>query len=81
LLFDEVIAVGDAAFQAKCHTKLAELRAQGKTMLIVSHAPVAVRSRCARGILLNHGVVAFDGPLEECLAAQARLYQKRIPAR
>jgi len=67
LLFDEVIAVGDAAFQAKCYEKIAALRAQGKTMLVVSHAPETIRPLCRRGLLLNHGALAFDGPLEECL--------------
>jgi len=68
LLFDEVIAVGDAAFQAKCYACLAALRAAGKTLLVVSHSPDTLRRLCDRGILLRHGAVACDAPLEACLA-------------
>ncbi len=67
LLFDEIIAVGDAAFQAKCYRKIADLRAQGKTLIVVSHAAETLRPLCNRGILLHHGVVRFDGPLDQCL--------------
>lgn len=77
LLFDEVIAVGDAGFQAKCHRKIAELRARGKTLLVVSHAPDTLRLLCDRGLLLNHGVIEFDGPLDDCLAAYRRIYESR----
>jgi ABC-2 type transport system ATP-binding protein len=76
ILFDEVIAVGDAAFQAKCYHKIAELRTQERTMLMVSHAPETLRRLCDRGVLLHHGVIAFDGPLDDCLAAYERLYQR-----
>jgi len=75
LLFDEIIAVGDAAFQAKCYDKIADLRAAGKTMLVVSHAPQTLRRLCDRGILLHHGAVRCDGPLDDCLREYEKLYQ------
>ncbi|MBA2478878.1 MAG: ABC transporter ATP-binding protein, partial [Sporichthyaceae bacterium] len=46
LLVDEVLAVGDASFQAKCMEKFADFRAQGKTVVIVSHATETMRSMC-----------------------------------
>jgi ABC-2 type transport system ATP-binding protein len=76
LLFDEIIAVGDAAFQAKCHRKIAELRARGKTLIVVSHAPDALRGLCERGVLLHHGAKRFDGPLEQCLTEYRAIYEK-----
>lgn len=65
LLFDEVIAVGDAGFQAKCYDAIAMRREQGTSMLIVSHSESTVKALCERGIVLNHGQVVFDGPIEK----------------
>jgi ABC-2 type transport system ATP-binding protein len=62
LLVDEVLAVGDEAFQAKCLAKIAEFQEQGRTILFVSHALGLVEEICSRAIVLNHGRVAFDGP-------------------
>jgi len=78
LLFDEIIAVGDAAFQAKCYRKIADLRAQGKTLIVVSHAADTLRPLCDRGILLHHGVVRFDGPLDQCLAEYRGLWDVSV---
>jgi ABC-type polysaccharide/polyol phosphate transport system ATPase subunit len=55
LLVDEVLAVGDAAFQAKCNEKFADFRRAGKTVIVVSHAMAAVRTMCDRAAWLNHG--------------------------
>jgi ABC-2 type transport system ATP-binding protein len=74
LLFDEIIAVGDAAFQAKCHDKIADLRTRGKTLLVVSHAPETLHRLCDRGVLLHHGTIRFDGPLAQCLNEYRQLY-------
>jgi ABC-2 type transport system ATP-binding protein len=76
LLFDEIIAVGDASFQAKCYAKIAELRARGKTLIVVSHAADTLRSLCERGILLHHGAIRFDGPLDKCLAEYRQMYDR-----
>ena len=57
LLVDEVLAVGDEAFQRKCSEKFADLRAAGKTIVIVSHAMESVRNLCDRVAWLEHGVL------------------------
>jgi ABC-2 type transport system ATP-binding protein len=68
LLFDEVIAVGDAGFQAKCFEAIEKKRNAGATLMVVSHAPQTLRALCDRGIMLNHGQVAFDGPIDQTLS-------------
>src|SRR6202140_3884111 len=62
LLLDEVLAVGDAAFQAKCLERIAELRKDGRTMVFISHDLAAVYSLCDRALLLSHGSILSDGP-------------------
>jgi ABC-type polysaccharide/polyol phosphate transport system ATPase subunit len=62
LLLDEVLAVGDAAFQAKCLVRIAELRKAGRTIVFISHDLAAVYRLCDRALLLNHGRVVADGP-------------------
>lgn len=62
LLIDEILAVGDIAFNKKCHEKLAELRAQGLTFVIVSHSE-AVKKYCKRAIWIDGGVVREDGDI------------------
>lgn len=61
LIVDEILAVGDAAFQAKCHERIAEHRAAGLTMLYVSHEVGTVMDLCDRAVYLDHGVVAAAG--------------------
>ena len=67
LLVDEVLSVGDAEFQAKCNTKLKELRAEGKTMFIVSHSAAQLKKLCDRGIVLERGRKIHDGSLDEAI--------------
>jgi len=67
LLVDETLSVGDAAFRAKCDLKIKELRSQHKTMFIVSHSMNTVKELCERGIVLRHGEVIFDGPIDEAV--------------
>ncbi|HET7209899.1 MAG TPA: ABC transporter ATP-binding protein [Terriglobales bacterium] len=62
LLLDEVLAVGDAAFQAKCLDRIAELRKMGRTLVFISHDLAAVYRVCDRALLLNHGRLLMDGP-------------------
>ncbi len=65
LLIDEVLAVGDAAFQKKCMDKLKEIKATGeKTIVFVSHDERAVKSFCERAILLDLGKVIEDNSCE-----------------
>jgi lipopolysaccharide transport system ATP-binding protein len=62
LIVDEVLAVGDASFQAKCLDKMGQASVGGRTVLFVSHNLAAVQGLCGRAIWLNGGEVAADGP-------------------
>ncbi|MGC9356219.1 MAG: ABC transporter ATP-binding protein [Anaerolineae bacterium] len=64
LLIDEVLAVGDAAFQRKCIDRINQMRRQGVTLMFVSHSPDAVRNICERAIWLDDGRVVADGSAE-----------------
>ena len=61
LMMDEVLAVGDAAFQQKCLDKMREIRKQGRTILFVSHDMAAITRLCKRAVLIEHGRIAADG--------------------
>ena len=61
LLVDEVLAVGDERFQKKCLDKIAEFQAQGRTIIIVSHALDQIVSLCDRVVVMNRGQLVFDG--------------------
>ncbi len=65
LMMDEVLAVGDAAFQHKCLDKMNAIRQQGRTILFVSHDMAAITRLCKRVVLLENGVVSFDGEPRE----------------
>ncbi len=67
LLVDEVLAVGDAAFQKKCLGKMGDVASGGRTVLFVSHNMAAVRNLCPRAVLLCQGVVHSFGPTDEVL--------------
>ena len=64
LLIDEILAVGDAHFQDKCLKKMKELKAQGKTMVFVSHNMTQVKSFCDRSIWLYEGKIRMDDTTE-----------------
>lgn len=69
MIMDEVLAVGDMAFQNKCLDKMNEIsREQGKTILYVSHNMNTIRKLCTRTVVLNHGEVEFDGSVAEGIA-------------
>jgi hypothetical protein len=72
LLVDEVLAVGDQAFQVKCLKKAEELRRCGVTVLFVSHDMDAVRELCDRAIWLDGGGVRADGGPEDVVAQYLR---------
>jgi lipopolysaccharide transport system ATP-binding protein len=61
LLVDEVLAVGDAAFQKKCLGKMGDVAKKGRTVLLVSHNLGVVRQICSRAIVLNEGKIAYEG--------------------
>ena len=61
LMMDEVLAVGDAAFQQKCLDKMHDIRQQGRTILFVSHDMAAITRLCKRVVLLEKGRITCDG--------------------
>jgi lipopolysaccharide transport system ATP-binding protein len=65
LLVDEVLAVGDAAFQKKCLGKVGEVAKDGRTVILVSHNMVAIEALCMRSLYLEHGSIAGDGLTED----------------
>ena len=67
LLVDEVLAVGDRAFRRKCSRVIEDMLADGRTLLLVSHNERDLRRLCKRGIYIDGGTVAADGPIEEIL--------------
>ena len=68
LIVDEVLAVGDAEFQKKAIGKMQDIsREGGRTVLFVSHNMAAVKSLCTRGIVLENGMVKFDGGIENAI--------------
>src|SRR4051795_10390460 len=65
LLIDEVLAVGDAAFQQKCRDVFAEMRGGGRTLVLVTHDMTAVQRYCHRAMLLEEGGISYIGDPEE----------------
>lgn len=61
MIVDEALSVGDAFFQAKCFTKLEEIKNAGTTILFVSHDMMSVKKLCTRAIWLEKGVIRIDG--------------------
>ncbi len=68
LLTDEVLAVGDAAFQAKCYRRIAELKDAGTTIVFVTHALTVLRRVCDRALLLYRGKIVAEGEPAEVIA-------------
>ncbi len=69
LLVDEVLAVGDEAFQRKCMERIARFRMEGRTIVLVSHSAAQVQELCDRGIVLQEGKPVFDGEINEAVSA------------
>ena len=65
LILDEIFAVGDAGFRAKCEARYHELRANGHTAIIVSHDPRVIAAFCDRALLLDGGRLALEGPASD----------------
>ena len=61
LLFDEVLAVGDIGFQAKCYKKIDELHKQGKTVVLVTHSPEQIVEFCNRCVVIDKKGLIYDG--------------------
>ncbi|MEL6309362.1 MAG: ABC transporter ATP-binding protein [Chloroflexota bacterium] len=81
LLVDEVLAVGDVAFQKKCFAKISDVASEGRTVLMVSHNMQAVSRFCERGILLEEGRLIQDGPIREVVASYLSLDDTASEAR
>ena len=64
-LVDEILAVGDEPFQKKCIDKIKELAGEGKTLVVVSHDLDLVSRICERGVLLEHGKIVMDAPVQD----------------
>ncbi len=75
LIVDEVLSVGDIAFQKKCLGKMNEVTKEGRTVVFVSHNMTAVRNLCPRSILFDHGAMLADGNTEDVV--QKYFYQFR----
>lgn len=69
LLVDEVLSVGDEAFQRKCIDRIRRMQRDGRTILVVSHATDTVRQICDRAVVLDHGHKIADGPPGEAIRA------------
>jgi ABC-type polysaccharide/polyol phosphate transport system ATPase subunit len=69
LLVDEVLAVGDSAFQEKCFRKIHEFRDSGKSLLCVSHASGMVQQLCDQAIWLDHGELVMIGAITDVMQA------------
>jgi ABC-type polysaccharide/polyol phosphate transport system ATPase subunit len=69
LLLDEVFAVGDAAFKARCEARYKELADAGHTVVLVGHETGTIKRYCDRAILIEGGRVMLDGPPEQVTAA------------
>src|SRR5690554_5629579 len=77
LVIDEVLAVGDSAFQQKCIEKMTKVSRSGRTILFVSHNMQAVRNLCRRGILLDKGGIRVSGNIDEAIDAYLDHFQGR----
>jgi lipopolysaccharide transport system ATP-binding protein len=78
LLVDEVLAVGDAAFQKKCIGKMEEVAGEGRTVLFVSHNMAAVQALCTRGIFLHNGTIFTDSTAGASISAYLRMLEQSV---
>jgi ABC-type polysaccharide/polyol phosphate transport system ATPase subunit len=80
LLIDEILAVGDAAFQQKCMARIDDFRQRGKTIIYVSHSMVSVQQLCTRALLLHQGVLMADGSTSEIYAKYEEMLHQPVGA-
>jgi lipopolysaccharide transport system ATP-binding protein len=76
LLVDEVLAVGDYAFQMKCYARMDALRKNGTSLIFVSHNMEAVRRVCDRGLVMYQGEPIFEGTAAEAVVAYSNAVRK-----
>ncbi|HUR17424.1 MAG TPA: ABC transporter ATP-binding protein [Acidimicrobiales bacterium] len=77
-IVDEAIAVGDAGFQYKCVSRMADLVRAGRTLVFVSHVMSAVETLCERAILLEHGSIVNDGPASQVVQSYLTKVQSQL---
>jgi lipopolysaccharide transport system ATP-binding protein len=77
MLIDEVFAVGDEAFKQKCKDKMDQFKAEGKTIVFVSHALNTVRELCQRTMLLNEGRIVTMGNTEKVIDHYLAMLQEK----
>jgi homopolymeric O-antigen transport system ATP-binding protein len=80
LLIDEILAVGDTAFQQKCLERIEDFHRRRKTIFMVSHAPGNIRKFCQRALWIHDGVLRADGPACEIIARYEELLQQPVEA-
>lgn len=80
LIVDEILAVGDLSFQAKCLAHMRGLPENGTTVIFVSHNLLAMADLCPRAMVIVDGHLAFDGPTSEAIGAYRRLLAKPTAA-
>jgi lipopolysaccharide transport system ATP-binding protein len=78
LLIDEVLAVGDAAFQKKCLGKMGDVAKSGRTVLFVSHNMGSIQKLCPRSLLLNNGQIVLDSNTQEVVETYLSNLEKTI---
>ena len=74
MLIDEVLAVGDIAFQEKCRERIQPIVREGRTVVLVTHSMTSVLSTCNTAMVLDHGQVQYIGPSEDAVA----MYEQKI---
>jgi ABC-2 type transport system ATP-binding protein len=72
VLVDEVLAVGDAGFQEKCLARMAQMKNEGRTIILVTHSWEQAMGFCDRAIVLSHGSCTYDGPVQGAQEAYAQ---------
>lgn len=78
LIVDEVLAVGDAAFQKKCLGKMKDVSEEGRTILFVSHNMEAVQKLCVKGILMQQGRLLDQGPIDSIVKKYLDVYASSV---
>jgi ABC-type polysaccharide/polyol phosphate transport system ATPase subunit len=68
MLLDEILAVGDATFRARCEERIASFVREGRTVVIVSHQTEELKRLCKRTVWLSHGQIVDDGPSDRVIA-------------
>ena len=78
LLIDEILAVGDAAFQRKCLGRMGDVAREGRTVLFVSHNMAVMQALCRRGIYLESGRVEADGSIADAVSVYLRRVEQTM---